>query len=164
MVDIDDMLTRDIVDYMRDTLITPVLKRMDAYSPRAVDLLLHTAIVESGLQNIAQKGGGPALGLYQMEPKTQIDIVDNYLAFRSGLSKRVADTLGRSDFGEDDPTNLMDPEYATVFARLHYLRVPEPLPKSLEDQAWYWKVWYNSLKGKGTPDKFLKRLAEFGIT
>ena len=45
-----------------------------SYAAAAVELPLGTARVESGLRHRRQIGGGPALGLSQMEPNTHDDI------------------------------------------------------------------------------------------
>lgn len=44
---------------------------------------------------------------------------------------------------------------AVLFARLHYLRVAEAIPDGLEAQARYWKRWYNTVAGKGTPEQYM---------
>ena len=44
---------------------------------------------------------------------------------------------------------------AVLFARLHYLRVAAPVPEDLEAQARYWKRFYNTSAGKGTPEQYL---------
>ena len=43
-----------------------------------------------------------------------------------------------------------------VFCRLHYWRVPKKLPETLTQQAKYWKKWYNTEKGAGTIEHFIK--------
>ena len=47
-----------------------------------VQLLLGTAAVESYFIYRRQLGGGPAVGLWQMESRTARDIFDNYLRYR----------------------------------------------------------------------------------
>lgn len=42
-----------------------------------------------------------------------------------------------------------------MFCRLHYLRVAEAVPDGLEAQARYWKRYYNTSAGKGTPEQYL---------
>ena len=44
---------------------------------------------------------------------------------------------------------------AVLFARLHYLRVAEAIPDGLEAQARYWKRFYNTVAGKGTPEQYM---------
>lgn len=43
-----------------------------------------------------------------------------------------------------------------LFARLHYLRVPERIPSSIPEQAHYWKKFYNTEAGKGTVEQYIK--------
>ena len=52
-------------------VIRPALSKINLWSPNAEELVLGLAIVESGLTYIRQWGGGPALGLWQVEPSTQ---------------------------------------------------------------------------------------------
>jgi hypothetical protein len=42
-------------------------------------------------------------------------------------------------------------------ARLHYRRVSEPFPSTIKGLAYYWKDHYNTAKGKGTVEDFLKK-------
>ncbi|MFT9325008.1 MAG: hypothetical protein ABF537_12850, partial [Acetobacter sp.] len=49
-------------------LVSPVLGQLELGGNAAVNLLTGTALVESGLVWLRQNGGGPALGLWQMEP------------------------------------------------------------------------------------------------
>ena len=48
--------------------ISRVEPRLDGPVPRA--LLLGTAMIESGLKHLQQLNGGPAMGLWQCEPRT----------------------------------------------------------------------------------------------
>jgi hypothetical protein len=43
-----------------------------------------------------------------------------------------------------------------LFCRLHYLRVPKPIPDSLADQAHYYKVFYNTVAGAGTEAGYIE--------
>ena len=46
-----------------------------------------------------------------------------------------------------------------AMCRLHYRRIPKPLPSSAKGQAKYWKKYYNSSAGRGTVEDFLERVA-----
>lgn len=137
-------------------IIRTTLELIYLYSPAAEDLLLGTAATESHLgKYTSQQGGGPALGIYQMEPATLYDIWDSWLAHRPWLRDEIAKVIG---CGEANTTRLQyDPIYATVMARLHYRRVKWPLPKhgDVVGYAEYWKAHYNTPKGKGTEIKFI---------
>ena len=142
-------------------VLQPTLEQIKLYSLSAENLLLGTALTESGdLHYLHQLGQGPALGLYQMEPHTHDDIWDNYLAFRKDLRREVLAYLGPVPEPKDQLiTNLA---YATVMARVHYLRVKEPLPAADDHRglANYWKEHYNTKLGAGKPDAFVRHLKE----
>ena len=61
------------------------LKKMDLYSLEAVDLIYKTGMAETGYRHLKQMGGGPAIGFWQVEPATLIDILDNYVKYRPKL-------------------------------------------------------------------------------
>ena len=49
----------------------------------------------------------------------------------------------------------MNPAYAVAAARFQYFRVPEKIPTTLEGQAKYWKKYWNTAAGKGTPEQYI---------
>lgn len=137
------------IKQLRD-LISTVLKDVGLYSEDAVELLVLTACTESLAGTYIYQVGGPARGIFQMEPKTEEDIWKNFLAFRPSLAERVKQfTSG----GIDDLSHNL--EYQVVMARVHYLRVKEKLPSAYDVNAMakYWKKYYNTNKGKGTVEK-----------
>lgn len=134
------------------------LKNENFNSPAAVKLLLGTAAVESACgYYIKQVGSGIARGIFQMEPRTEKDIWDNYLKFKPELKLVVEDYLPKDGFiiGQDMMYNLA---YSILMCRIHYLRVPEALPSAYDKfgQAEYWKKYYNTHLGKGTTVKYLE--------
>ena len=146
-------------------VIRPALKELgDKYSTRAAEqLLMGTAIQESGLMYLKQAGGGPALGVYQMEPATHDDIWNNFLRFQIGLPLRVASmSANATDLVGDTPKAdklIWNLWYATAMARVHYYRVKEALPYEGDwaGMASYWKRYYNTRR-LGEPWKcFLSR-------
>ncbi len=143
-------------DHFLAYVVRPSLDSIGLWSPAAGRLLLGTAITESGLTWLAQKGGGPARGVYQIEPATHDDIWANYLAYRDQLANRVARLAGQRPRHEQLAWNL---GYATAIARLVYYRRPEPLPPAddLAGLARYWKAHFNTALGAGAPEDFLTR-------
>lgn len=116
------------------------------YSEDAVELLMLTAATESLMgKYIRQVGGGPALGIFQMEPATEKDIWDNYLVYRVELADKV-EQYQVCEAGELE-WNLA---YQIIMARIHYLRVPHPLPSTVEGMATYYKKHFNTELGKGS--------------
>lgn len=138
----------------REHIVQPVLLRMGAHTLAAEQILIGTALTESGLKYIHQIGGGPAQGVYQMEPETERDIWNNFLLYRPELSEKVSGLMS------DMPQNLIgNLYYATAMCRVHYLRVPERLPDAddAEAMAQYWKQFYNTEDGKGELIDFIEK-------
>ncbi len=132
------------------------LKKMDLYSLEAVDLIYTTGMAETGYRHLKQMGGGPAIGFWQVEPATLIDILDNYVKYRPKLLEGLK-SLGYSR--NDIETRVMSNiALQAVFCRLKYKRDRYALPKSndLEAQAKYWKRVYNTHLGKGTITHFME--------
>ena len=69
------------LNQFKEFIIIPALQVVELYQPESVELVLGTCIQESHLQYLKQLGGGPALGVIQMEPATHEDIWDNWLLF-----------------------------------------------------------------------------------
>lgn len=130
-------------------------------SPTAVNLLLGTAAVESNFGKfLRQRNGGTALGVFQMEPKTEIDIWDNSLDERPTLVHQirvVTNELGPPHHNHHCPleTNLA---YQIVMARMQYKKFPEPLPRpdDIESLARYWKNYYNTIAGDGVEERYIE--------
>lgn len=135
-------------------LVERVLIALDLYTSSAAELVLGTIAQESqGGEYIRQIGGGPALGICQMEPATFRDIVDSCLRNKPELAKQVMSVAGvnalRSEYLEYNAA------LAIAMCRVHYLRVKEPIPGDLSSWAQYWKEHYNTRYGKGTTEEFI---------
>ncbi len=147
-------------EQFRTQIVRPILKQFDAtvpYSQAAENLLVGTALQESRLTYLKQHGNGPALGIYQIEPKTHIDLWENFINYRKSLISSVLEyTPSLPALDAQLITNL---GYATIIARLIYWRVAEPMPKSddLEGLAKYYKKYYNTLAGKATAAEWLEK-------
>lgn len=121
-------------------------------TPAAEALVLGTAMAESGLRYVKQLGKGPALGLWQIEPATEADVWENYLAYRPLAQVLVSDVRGVAH-----PMALAgNMPYGAMMCRLIYYRAPESLPPIGADldgtaryMATFWKRRYNTALGKG---------------
>jgi len=142
-------------DQLRE-LITEVLKDAGLYSAEAVELLMLTAAVESKLGYYIKQIKGPALGVFQMEPRTHDDLWDRFLAKRTGLSNEIL-KYGVQCKAKELKSNL---GYAILMSRVYYLQFPEPIPTDLDGWAKYWKKYYNTELGAGTVDKAIKAYKE----
>jgi hypothetical protein len=142
------------------TLIKAVLVKMGHFSKEAEDLLMLTAAQESHCgKYIRQIGGGPARGIFQMEPFTLDDIFTNYLAFRPDLAK-TAEQFQSQAPDLDLEGNLL---FQIAVARILYIRIPAAIPKRgdfpgnnsgfenyIMALARYWKSHWNTVAGAGT--------------
>lgn len=156
---------------LKDYVIRPTLKRLDMWSESAELLLIGTVAHESMGGTALHQIGGPALGIYQIEPATHQDVWENFLRYRSGLMLKIQDMIPpgnrqRTDGGwvsGSDSMLITDLAYATAIARVIYLRAPLRLPEpdDLHGLAGYWKRYYNTAHGKGTPEKFLSDLDRY---
>jgi hypothetical protein len=135
-----------------DQLITATLRNAGMYSTNAVALLMETAAVESSLGKFIFQIGGPARGIFQMEPASEKDVWDNYVTFKEPLRKQLALYGYR---GHDPEKLVYDLRYQILMARIHYLRVAEAIPGSTAERARYWKQHYNTKLGKGTVGKYI---------
>jgi hypothetical protein len=138
-------------------VVRPALYRISKHSQAAENLVLGTAIHESHLKWLDQMtpGPGPAYGLFQMEKATHDDIWQNYLAYNDQLRQdvlRLASNTGGLPNVDELHGNLI---YAAAMCRVHYARVPAPLPggTDIEGLARYWKQYYNTPLGKGTVEQ-----------
>lgn len=161
--------------HLRRHVIRPVLHHLGLWSESAERLLLGTAATESvvrGDQCLVQIGGGPARGIYQMEPATHRDIWVNWLraGSRTQLRRAVLEiaTMDPQHMVLDSTIDRLadrlvtDLAYATAMTRLHYRRVPTPLPAAddLPGLAEYWKRHYNTHLGAGRPDHFVRAVLD----
>lgn len=134
---------------IKNEIVRPTLDYLGLGGNAAVNLLTGTALAESDTTYLRQIGGGPALGLWQMEPATHDDCWVNFLCFpaQSRLATKLEAMLA-PDLPRQQQliTNL---RYACAMARIRFYRVREPLPAA-DDPAGmsqYHKRWYNSPLG-----------------
>ena len=139
-----------------------------AYAQHVGQLLFGTAAQESHLVYRRQMGfsmtdsrGG--WGLWQLEQGSVGDSI-TYVNARVALRERVDSWLSPAEqlvWERADVPVLMrmltEPEWdraACLVARLHYMRFPAPVPASIREQAAYWKKYYNTYLGAGTPEQY----------
>lgn len=130
------------------------LGAISRYSPAAEEILLMIAAHESNMGRFPQQIGGPALGIYGMEPDTESDIWITYLAYRPELVRKIIAICAVT--GPNRAALRDNPLYATIMARLKLWRAPRPLPPpdDIAAMSLYAKQHYNSRLGKATPEKY----------
>jgi hypothetical protein len=148
------------VTQLNEYIVTPTLNELGLYSDAARNLLLGTCAQESNMGKYIHQIDGPALGIYQMEPATHNDIWANYLRYRDALVDKIY-LFAQEDIEAEQM--IWNIKYATAMCRVHYLRVPHPLPDAddIEGLANYWKAHYNTHLGAGTIAQFYANYKEY---
>src|SRR5690349_14952079 len=112
---------------LRELIIAPTLKDLQLYSENAVELLMFTCANESEGGTYVHQVNGPALGIFQIEPRTYSDIWANYIPIHLGIVRILANVFDCVSI--PDPMRMIyDLRFATAMARLFYARIKEPLP------------------------------------
>ena len=95
-----------------------------------------------------------------MEPATHNDIWNNFLKYKPELAEKVGNLLTPGDKVQQLVGNL---PYAAAMCRIHYLRVPKALPGvgDIKGFSFYWKNYYNTQLGAGTPEDFVKAAGQY---
>ena len=145
---------------LHDCIIKPALEYMGGNynSKNARFLLLCTASVESNCGYYIKQVKGPALGIWQMEPDTYNDIIDNCDAINESNIKfynKIQGLWGFNNYGIVHAL-ISHPMYACAMARLKYSMDKELLPDSENFRAVYnyYKRIYNTPAGASTYEKF----------
>ena len=142
---------------VRYLIVYPVLNLLALHKTTdqreaSMQLLMGTAMQESGCGDYIAQVGGPALGVWQMESPT-FDAVTNW------TGRNRVDIAAKIDlhFGPAVCGNLPGNLYlACAYARMLYFSVPAALPAKgdVAGQAAYYKQYYNSPLGAATVEEF----------
>lgn len=142
---------------LHDHIIKPTLEYMGGNynTPEARLLLLATAAIESDCgYYIKQNDGGPALGIWQMEPVTHEDIWSNCDALFSDFGEVLAN-LAPTHSNLADLDLIDSPKYACAMARLKYSMEDSPLPKITgnrkHDEVEFYNYYVNYYHGDSIP-------------
>ena len=139
---------------LRALVIAPALSIIGLGGDAAEEVLLGTALQESGDGRWLQQRGGPALGVWEMEPATHDDIWKTFL----GAHLLLSDALRSLQISAVPPLEQLRGNlyYACAMARVKYFRSPDPLPATgdLEGQAALYVRAYNA-GGKATTAEYV---------
>ena len=154
--------------HFRCYVVRPTLEAMGMWSPSAENLMMGIAAAESNLgEFLRQHDDGPAVGVFQIEPKTAADVIFRYLDERESLDDQFQDAFRLLDDDDLDWAEveleqiseklITDLRFSCAVARVRLWMVPEPLPAAhnIPGLARYWKQHYNTPEGKGTVEKFI---------
>ena len=82
-------MAKKLANQMLPLVVKPALEKLGFWSLSAEELVLGTAIVESGLTYLKQHADGPALDLWQVEPTTHDDLYTNFRNYRPELGSKL---------------------------------------------------------------------------
>ena len=143
----------------QDSLVKPGTLCSEA----AVELLMMTAAQETKLGRYIKQINGPALGIFQIEPKTYWDLHKNYLAYRMVYRKLV--NYYESAWQPIEFDLMGNLPFQIIAARVIYKRDDAPLPDAndIKGMAQYYKRVWNTSAGKATPDEAEKHYRKYAI-
>jgi len=153
--------SKELVKKVLHEIVIPALDKVGLGGRAAQELVLGTGIQESGLILRKQLFGGPACGLWQMEPVTFRDIWNRYVCKHKSLHESLLHILGSEN--PNVGTLIINDHFAAAMCRVLYLRVPAPLPSSgdIVGQAYYWKRYYNTPLGQGRSVEYIAKWHTF---
>ncbi len=128
----------------------------------AVQLLMETAAAETMIGAYPDRHTHVAgVGLTQVDEGTFDWLVEKYKSRE--LNEKLKESFG-IDLAKLKYSDLaLSPLLAFIFCRVRYQVVLQQIPERQADRAKYWKVHYNSTKGKGSPEEYLHRCKKAGI-
>lgn len=143
------------VEAFRVDLVRPALKVAGLWSEAAENLLVGTALVESGLKHVVQIKSGAALSFMQIEKPTYLDCI-RYLKRpdKRNLKEAVLSACFIDVFPSHDAI-IWNLRLAILMARIKYWMIPKKLPEP-DDSAElcnYYLDYYNTHFGKSTFEK-----------
>lgn len=133
---------------LSNLIIKPALQDLNLFSEEMTQLLLFTCATESNGGTYIHQINGPALGIYQMEPKTYNDIWANFIKFKQCYTLSFIHNFN-APVMPDEYRLVYDIRFATAMAAIHYSRVHDTIPSSNFEAMWdFYKRYYNTAKGK----------------
>lgn len=126
----------------------------------AKKLLLEVSAAETDMGNAIDTSWLTGIGLMQFDKIGFDDVVLRTSRHKKDL---VMKCFG-IDINRVVHTDLRwNPLLSIIFARLKFLLVPASIPSTQTERANYWKKWYNSSLGKGTPEHYMKSAERHGL-
>jgi F420-0:gamma-glutamyl ligase-like protein len=124
----------------------------------AKEMIIETAIAETGLGQIEDKTNGAGMGLTQFDKFPFDDIKKRNMRLRDKILKELGVDIALVEWDDLRYNDFL----ALLFTRLHYWLKGDPIPKTIEERARYWKLHYNTSAGKGTVEHYLEMNRKFG--
>ena len=120
-------------EHLREQVIRPTLKYLEAWSTAAEDFLLSTAINAPELGLFSARPD--ALGIFHITSAQHREIWDNHLAFNPDLASRVRGLASQRAFLNDPDNELQtNLSYCTAIAWLLYKRAGYAMETAAEQE------------------------------
>jgi hypothetical protein len=125
----------------------------------AVEMIIETAVTETGLGRIKDVTDGAGIGITQFDKIPFIDVRDRCIRLKSKIEKELGVDITKVNW-DDLRYNIF---LSLLFARLLYWLKGDPIPNTIEERAAYWKLHYNTRLGKGTVEHYLEMNRIYGV-
>jgi hypothetical protein len=125
----------------------------------AKEMMIETAIAETGLGQIEDKTTGAGMGLTQFDKFPFDDIKKRNMRMQPKILKELGVDISLVEWDDLRYNDFL----ALLFTRLHYWLKGDPIPETIEERAKYWKLHYNTSAGKGTAEHYLEMNRKFGV-
>lgn len=125
----------------------------------AVHMIIETAVAETGLGKIEDKTDAAGMGITQFDKIPFADVRDRCIKLKPQIEKDLGVDITKVDW-DDLRYNIF---LSLLFARLLYWLKGEPIPKTIEERAAYWKLHYNTPLGKGTVEHYLEMNSKYKV-
>jgi len=133
-------------------LIDEVCNCLGDAGGRANELLYETAGAETKYGKIKDPTLLAGMGLTQFDRIPFEDVKDRC---RTSDEVKIQEYFGIDIYIVEWDHLRYNPLLALIFTRLKYIKVPEGIPGTKIGRAKYWKKYYNTEAGKGTPEHYL---------
>ena len=127
----------------------------------AIEMIIETAVAETGLGAIEDKTIGAGMGITQFDDKPFQDIRDRNKKLRPKILKDLGIDIDLVEWDDLRYNQFL----ALLFTRLLYWLKGEPIPLTIEERAEYWKRHYNTYAptAKGTPEHYLEMNSKYKV-
>ncbi|HIF9321680.1 TPA: hypothetical protein ACX6QP_002177 [Photobacterium damselae] len=150
----------------RDQALQTAIAVNNAISPssgqKGVVIQLETACAETLLGTLKDRTDYAAgTGFTQVDYRTFKWLKKKYKdrSVATRIREQLDVDIAKVEYRELEHSPLL----ASIWCRLRYLAVSDPIPDTLEERAPYWKKWYNSSAGKGTVEDYISKCAQCDV-
>lgn len=121
-------------------------------------LIYETGVVETGFGKIKDTTVGAGMGVTQFDKLPFEDIKRRNMHLKDKILKELNVDISLVEWEH----LRYNPYLSLLFTRLFYRLRPEVIPETIEERAKYWKKFYNTELGKGTPEHYLEMNKVYG--